>query len=409
MTRLAIIATHPIQYYVPWYRRIAAALGDSFRVFYCWDCGIKETHDPGFGQVVQWDIPLTEGYPYTLVPNVAKTQGTEYFRGLQNPELYSKVAEWKPDAILLMAYKYQSLLHFIWKWRRHHPDVPLLFRGDSHRLIPRSGLKNTLKQIVLTQIYHKIQAKLYVGKSNKEYFLEHGVPESELFFCPHAIDNDRFLSQLPEAEKEAAAWRESLGIAPDEKVVLYVAKFLPRKRPLDLIKAFKQANVPKSRLLFAGSGPLEADMKAAAGDDARIVFAPFQNQSQMPRTYLAGDVMALPSYIETWGLGVNEAMICGRPVIVSTLLGCAADLVIEGETGWAITCGDIDELAGAITEALSPETALREMGQAAQQHIREHYSYATATDGLNQALVALGLQPIPPVAGMEASAGEAAS
>jgi glycosyltransferase involved in cell wall biosynthesis len=166
-----------------------------------------------------------------------------------------------------------------------------------------------------------------------------------------------------------------LGIPDDHFVFLYAAKLEPRKRPMELLEAFLAADLPKTTLLFVGSGELEgalhervrrssqssvdssqhkktedsqltAESRAAGGDRSpqrptdtansahRVVFLPFQNQSVMPVVYRLGDALVLPSgYGETWGLAVNEAQACGRPSLVSDCVGCARDIVREGENG----------------------------------------------------------------------------
>ena len=69
---------------------------------------------------------------------------------------------------------------------------------------------------------------------------------------------------------------------------------------------------------------------------SNVHFLPFQNQSKMPIVYRLGDVVCLPSAGpgETWGLAINEAMACGRSVIVSDKAGCARDLVADQQTGY---------------------------------------------------------------------------
>ena len=69
MTRLAIVTTHPIQYYAPWFRHLAAGGDLDLKVFYLWDFGVTDKVDPVFGQAVRWDVPLLEGYEHEFVPN----------------------------------------------------------------------------------------------------------------------------------------------------------------------------------------------------------------------------------------------------------------------------------------------------------------------------------------------------
>lgn len=386
MLRLAIITSHPIQYYAPWYRYLNANTGLTLRVFYLLDATVTNQADRQFKGNIQWDIPLLEGYDYEFVPNVSKRPGTGHFGGLQNPTLSKQVRAFQPDAVMMMNYNYASLYRFLAGWR----ETPLLFRGDSHRLFPEAGLKAILKRQWITQIYRKFDACLYVGQANRAYFQYHGVEDERLFFSPHAIDNERFIAQAETAHLEARPWKRELGIPDDHQVILFSGKLIPKKRPLDLLRAFLRAKLPHVSLLFVGSGELEGELRKQAeiSGNPHTYFAPFQNQSQMPRTYAAGDVMVLPSYGsgETWGLAVNEAMCLARPVIVSDHVGCTTDLVIPDKTGLIFPAGDVDALTNCLKKVFQEKgQPLQLWGQAGQRHI-QNYSYSYATEGLLAAI-----------------------
>jgi glycosyltransferase involved in cell wall biosynthesis len=300
MNKLAIISSHPIQYYAPWFRHLANQTQLSVRVFYLWNFGITQQIDPGFQTSIQWDIPLLQGYQYEFVPNVSSCPGTRSFWGLQNPDLLKRVKAYKPDAVLMMAYNYASLYRFLWEWPVN--QIPVLFRGDSHRLILRTGLKEIIKRQVIRSIYRRFSAFLYVGKANYHYFREHGVKDQQLFFSPHAVDNDRFINSTASAKSQARAWKRELNIPEDHAVILFSGKFEPKKRPFDLCNAFIRSQLKKTALLFVGTGPLEEELKHYCDHYSNIYFAPFQNQSLMPRTYAIADLFVLPSYGpgETW-------------------------------------------------------------------------------------------------------------
>jgi glycosyltransferase involved in cell wall biosynthesis len=385
MTRLAVVTTHPIQYYAPWFRRIAARPGLDLRVFYLWDFGVAEHEDEGFRRTVRWDVPLLDGYASEFVPNVSRRPATRGFRGIDNPGLPAALRSFDPAAVLCIGYKNATFFRLM--LRRPLGRVPLLHRGDSHRLVPRRGLSAGLRRRVLSLLFRRFRAFLYVGAANRDYLRMHGVPDERLFFCPHAVDNDRF-SADPDATRAAAlAWRRELGIPADKAVVLFAGKLEEKKRPLDLLRAFARAAVPGGALLFVGNGHLDEAVRREAALVPHVYFAPFQNQSVMPRTYAAGDVVVLPSFGsgETWGLCVNEAQCLARPVVVSTHVGCAADLVTPGETGWVFPAGDVDALAGCLREALADRSRLRAVGEAGRERVRR-YSYGAATDGLVDAL-----------------------
>jgi glycosyltransferase involved in cell wall biosynthesis len=383
MKKLAIITSHPIQYNAPWFRHLAARGDLDLEVFYLWDFGVEARMDPGFQRALVWDVPLLDGYAHELVPNTSRDPGTHHFTGLRNPSLGARVAAFDPEAVLLLSYNYLSTHRFLWTWSTRR--APLLFRGDSHRLLPRSGPKELVKRALIAATLHRFDAFLYVGQANRRYFRHHGVPEEKLFFAPHAVDNARFTAHLEADTAEAAAFRGELGIPEGDSVLLFAGKLDDNKRVLDLLAAFLAAGVPQSSLLFVGNGPVEAELRARAAGQAKVFFAPFQNQSKMPRTYLAGDLVALVSERETWGLAINEAMAMGRAVIVADHIGCAEDLVTSGDNGLVVPTGDLPALTAALRSALVDRARLRAWGERGRARIAQ-YSYEQTSQGLVQAL-----------------------
>jgi glycosyltransferase involved in cell wall biosynthesis len=386
---VAIVTSHPIQYNAPWFRHLAARNDLRVRVFYLWDYGIKPRFDPGFQQTIQWDIPLLAGYQYSFVPNKSRRPGTYRFLGLWNPSIVRHVSDYKPSAILMLGYNFASCIYLVLR----AGATPLIFRGDSHRLVRASGIGEFVRRKLISYVFRRFSAFLYVGRANYEYFRYHGVPESKLFRAPHCVDNARFFASAPAAEQDAMQWKAQLGIAREDAVVLFAGKLESKKRPLDLLHAFTQARLSDASLLFVGSGPLEQQVRAAAAGHPRIFFAPFQNQSLMPRTYAVCDVFVLPSFgkYETWGLAVNEAMCMNRPIIVSDHVGCAQDLVAPYQNGLIFNAGDVPALARCLQEALSDRARLRNWGARGRAMI-EDYSYSQATHGLMAAMRFLGGQ-----------------
>lgn len=379
MTRFAIVTSHPVQYYAPWFRFLAEVPGLDVRVFYLWDFGVSGKTDPTFGVPVTWDVPLLDGYAHEFVSNVSRRPGTHHFWGLNNPDLPARLSRFDPSAVLCIGYNYATFARLLLA----RPQYPLFLRGDSHRLVPPTGIKARVKAAVLRRVFRRFAGFLYVGQANRDYYRLHGVPDDRLFFSPHAVDGARFSDDRERVERAAAEWRRDLGIAPDDRVVLFAGKFEAKKRPLDLLAAFRRAALSRTALLFVGSGPLESELRRAAEGVGSVYFAPFQNQSQMPRVYAAADLLVLPSVGagETWGLCVNEAMCLGRPALVSSHVGCGPDLVTPGETGWVFPAGDVSELADRLTQACADGARLRRYGAAAYERI-QRYSYTAATDGV---------------------------
>ena len=351
MRRLAIVVTHPIQYYAPVFKLMTDRTRIVLKVFYTRGEDQGSRYDPGFKREIAWDIPLLEGYDHTFVRNTSKSPGSSNFKGIINPTLVQEVLDWKPDAVLVYGWSYYSHLQLM---RKLKGKIPILFRGDSHLLYPLPWWKQWLKKMVLTWVYRHVDLAFYVGTQNKQYYQAFGLKDQRLVFAPHAIDNERFFdSSTKNYSQQAANWRERLGFSAEDLVVLYAGKFEPQKNPqllLEAIQIYNTKNTKPLKLLFVGNGILEGTLKEAAQKNDEVVFLNFQNQSQMPIIYRLGDILCLPSKSETWGLVINEALACNIPVIVSSQVGCATDLVLTGQTGRIFEANNLDQLLATIEQ-----------------------------------------------------------
>lgn len=375
--RLAVVVSHPVQYYAPWFRWMTAR-GWTLRVFHLWDFGVTPRTDPEFGRAFAWDVDLLSGYENELVPNVAAEPGAHHFSGLDNPALPDRLRAWSPDVVLLFGYNYRTHLRLILSG-----EYPLIFRGDSHLL--DQAEPPLLKRWALSQIYARFAAVTWVGLSNRDYFRTYGVPRENLFRAPHCVDSGLFKAS-DDHIAEAARLRRELALE-GARVVLFCGKFIPKKQPLELLSAFLALGRDDAALVLAGDGELSSALRdlAAAHPRARVRFLPFANQSEMPARYLLADVFALPSRGpgETWGLSVNEAMHLGVPCLVSDRVGCRRDLVTEGKTGWVFRADSAADLRAALSRALDAEPATLRPAVASRI---AGYSYAEAADGLARAV-----------------------
>ncbi|SOD18610.1 glycosyltransferase family 4 protein [Pedobacter xixiisoli] len=381
MKKLAIIISHPIQYYVPIFRLLAKQC--ELKVFYTWGrSGIAVKYDPDFGKTFEWDVPLLDGYNYELLENTAKDPGSHHGKGIINPNILTRIEDFSPNVILVYGYIYQS--HF--KVMRYFKGkIPIWFRGDSTLLDHQSAFKSILKKIYLKWVYSFVDKAFYVGTNNKTYFKAYGLKESQLFFAPHAIDNERFAENRKE---EAEALRSRLGINKKDLLILFAGKLEQKKNPTLLLDAFIKLNQLKTKndqrsttndqatihLLFVGNGILETELKQKASNEQQLTrekkgktknihFMDFQNQSQMPVIYQACNIFCLPSQgpAETWGLAINEAMAAGKAIIASNKVGCAIDLVKEDLNGKIFNTGDLTNLLQTLTDILSEDINILEI------------------------------------------------
>lgn len=390
MKKLAIVSTHPIQYYAPVFQLLAKRNHIKTKVFYTVGAQGQGSYDPGFRKKITWDIPLLEGYDYAFVENSSTDPGSHHHRGIINPTLVQTVKGWKPDALLIYGWNYHSHIRLMLRLKG---QIPIWLRGDSHLLDTISGLRRFVKRMVLWYVYRHVDLAFYVGTNNKDYYRWAGLKERQLIFAPHAIDNDRFFDTPERSYGELATnWRKQLGFETSDVVVLYAGKLEPKKNPALLLAAVQKYNIlhsDKIKLLFVGNGELETSLKSTAEGDKNIAFLDFKNQSQMPVVYRLGNIFCLPSKgpYETWGLAINEALACNIPVIVSDKVGCAVDLVHEGQTGVVFKSDDVEDLLKAIRQMV--ELVQQGLFQKKPETFIQKWSFEQQVEAIEQQLMLL--------------------
>lgn len=353
---LAVLATHPIQYYSPWFAKLARAL--PLKVFYAHRQTPRGQALSGFGVGFEWDLPLLEGYDHRFLRNVATRPGLDSFDGCDTPEIGAILLRERFRALVLLGWNKKSYVQAgVAAWRT---GTPLLVRVDSQLGKPRFGqIGETLKTLAYSAILPAAAGYLSPGQRTDAYLERYRVPPRRIHRLPHMVDVERFATGAEQARHSGAvaALRARHGVRADDVVFLYVGKMIEKKRPDLLLEGFArfQANrgpeAPRAHLWLVGSGPMEMQLRQRAAG-LPCAFLGFVNQSEMPSMYASGDCLVLPSdHGETWGLVVNEAMACGVPAIVSEEAGCAHELVEEGATGWMMRRPEADHLARLMAEA----------------------------------------------------------
>jgi len=168
---------------------------------------------------------------------------------------------------------------------------------------------------------------------------------------------------------------------------MFSGKLIPRKRPLDLVSALRYL-ATEVNVLFVGDGSLAGQIRAAQ-PMRNLAVTGFVNQSEIPAYYHAADVLVLPSEVETWGLVVNEAMAAGTLPVVSDQVGCVPDLV-RG-VGEVFRCGDVRDLAGAVSRALARARDPRTCEQV-RTHV-DRYSLKRTAEGFERAALSVASPP----------------
>jgi len=368
--RVLAVATHPVQYSAPVFRRMAKHASLDLHVAYCTLRGAETTHDPEFGAHIQWDVPLLDGYSWTHVPN--RGSGHDSFFGLFNPGLWKLIRGGSFDAVICLT-GYRNTTFWIALLAAKFSKTAFLFGTDAVSLTPRDSRawKSKAKEYLWPRLFRLADQLIVPSNGGVDLMRSLGIPQERITLTPFVVDNDWWIEQSKLVD--GAALRASWGVSTKDVVILFSAKLQPWKRPLDLLRAYAKANLSNGMLVFAGEGPLRPQLESEAaklGVGSHVRFLGFVNQSQLPAVYTAADLLVLPSEFEPFGLVVNEAMCCARPVIASDRAGASRDLVAPVCADFVFRCGDVAALAELMRKAAADPARLKELGRAALSHIQ---------------------------------------
>jgi glycosyltransferase involved in cell wall biosynthesis len=245
---------------------------------------------------------------------------------------------------------------------------------------PRNFGKEFLKRCIL-----KLADGIFgYGSRSLEYCVKLGVPKEKITIRCQATDHERILREFKQA---AAAQSDARA-----RAFVYVGRVSQEKNLEVVFRAFHKVLVAHPsgghvwRLRIVGDGPLKSRLEHLAETLALPVdFVGGVEWYEVPHHLAQSDVLILPSTSEPWGLVVNEAMICGRAVIVSDACGCAPDLVEEGINGYVFAPSNEDRLSELMAKFVTEEGLAERLGAAGAKTI----SNFTPKNAASQMMVGL--------------------
>jgi glycosyltransferase involved in cell wall biosynthesis len=395
--RLAYLVSHPIQYQAPLLRRIALEPEIDLTVLFGSDFSVRGYKDRGFGVEVTWDTPLLDGYrseflrSWRDIGEVSPT--TPISRGLYR-RLRQNDGSPAFDALWVHGYASVNALQAI--LAANALGIPVLLRAESWLADrPRTSWTLAAKSLFFRILGRGIAAVLPIGRMNSDYWAHYFGSSVPQFLMPYAVDNTYFAQLEEAAAPREQELRAELRLAPERPVILFASKLQARKHADHLLEAYRsfiadQAPQDRPYMVIVGDGEQRATLEARARELGldEVRFTGFRNQSELPRFFQLADVFVLPSRHEPWGLIVNEAMAAGCPVIVSTDVGCHANLVTDGIEGCVFPVGDIAGLTDALRRVFASSTSAALMGQNARKRIRS-WTFEEDVQGLRAALAAV--------------------
>ena len=239
-----------------------------------------------------------------------------------------------------------DLIHFYGLYDMLGPAVSYFCRRQGIRYViePMGMYRPIDRSLRLKRLWHASLGRAFVrhaaqivttSEIEQQQLVEDGVPRSKVVVRYNGIDPDSY-QPLPQRGKFRAKW----GIPPDEPLILFLSRLIPRKGADILIQAFAEICSASGRLVIAGPegergyrSYLEKCARESGVADRVLLTGPLYDEDK--RAAMAdADVFALPSRYENFANAPAEAMACGVPVIITD--ACGIRTLVEGRTGLVI-------------------------------------------------------------------------
>lgn len=363
MKRRLVILTEIISpYRIPLFNALAGNADVDLHVIF-----LAET-DPSLRQ---WKVYKDEiRFSYEVLPSWRITAGP--WNILLNRRIMRALSAASPHAILCGGYSYLASWQAL-VWAGLH-KVPILLWSESNLYEIRRG--HPLIEFLKSEFISRCDAFVVPGQWGAEYLRAYRICGDLIFTAPNAVDNDLFANAAAKARGNSSAFRRELSV-PD-RYFLFVGRLVREKGVFELLSAYGglEENLRQQvGLVFVGDGVCRDQLQreAASISTGSVRFAGFTHREQLAAYYALADTLILPTYTDTWGLVVNEAMACGLPVILSRAAGCGPDLVEENENGLLVPPRDVAALSAAMTTLASSPELCAEMGAQSSARIL-HFS-----------------------------------
>src|SRR5580704_12564155 len=373
--RLAILTEIIAPYRIPVFNALARRAELNLHVIF-----LAETDEA----MRQWRVYKDEiRFSYQILPSWRWRAGNSNL--LINRGLRRALNRLGPEVIICGGYNYAASWEALLWARRHR--VEFILWSESNRQDARAG-RAWVESLKAYFIGH-CHGFVVPGKTAFEYLRSMGSPAARIFTAPNAVDNGFFAAAAEKVRGHAQEFRDRLKLPT--RFILFAGRLVPEKGVFDLLEAYAKLETglrSQVGLVFAGDGISKAELAQHAKriSPGIVCFPGFAQREDLAGLYALAEALVLPTHSDPWGLVVNEAMACGLPIIVSSVAGCAADLVEDGWNGYIVPPGDSEKLSVAIN-SLVRQPELRERMSARSAEWIQNYSPEACANGLAVAAI----------------------
>jgi len=273
-------------------------------------------------------------------------------------KVFAKLSEINPDVVIAGSIVFFSGALGL-RWAKINSKQFIMFDDAKPSNVKRNAFVQGIKDLITSQI-----DALWLPSDDydKEYSLLYKKRNFFFFYGYNCIDNKVFNIRQRKSNSNGK--------------IVCVARLVPIKNIKNLLRAWKfiEENNSSCELIIIGDGPLYNELNDFAktmGLQRMKLLGSVPNE-QLPLYLYDADAFVLPSWSESWGLVVNEAMAAGLPVLLSNKINAANTLLKEGVNGYSFSPYDIVQLQQKLTDFINlPDTSKKAMSDNSLQIINQ--------------------------------------
>jgi glycosyltransferase involved in cell wall biosynthesis len=245
----------------------------------------------------------------------------------------------KPDVVVCIGYNNRCTWAISFFCRVYKIPCLLYIVGwEGERA--RSKRKEVAKKLFCSYAF---SAAMATGSRASDYAQILGISKRRIWQVGNVVDNSHFAQ--PSAVTDSSLAADEL----PRDFFFTVVRLSAEKNVEGLLSAFVKYRQTGGTwdLCIAGTGPLETDLKQLTPPTLKehIHWLGWVSYKALPLLYQKANCFVISSFIEPWGLVVNEAMAAGLPVLISDHCGCQPELCLQDRNGFGFEPSNAEELA----------------------------------------------------------------
>jgi glycosyltransferase involved in cell wall biosynthesis len=288
-------------------------------------------------------------------------------------KMISKIRSFKADVVILPGY-FDPSTWFVYLYCKLFGIKTIMFLDSGETDNKKVWYKEIIKKIIVKLT----NGFLSIGPATDQYLMKLGAKKEQILMSRNALDNNEIRRQFEISQETKDDRKKTLGLSA--RNFIFVGRLIEFKNLYIMLEAFEIARKTHPAgnewgFLIVGDGPLEDELKEFIQNREikNVHFLPPCEWLEVPWNISLADVLVLASYSEPWGFVVNEALICGKPVIVSNHCGCASSLVKEGKNGNGYTFSpyNTNELSDKMMKMMKNTDKFEQMGKKGIEIIKD--------------------------------------